>query len=336
MEEKPVSPVVEIPLTKGYVAIVDEIDSDFALLNWYSSVQPHTVYAERLDLSTGTRTIVRMHRLILERVLNRRLKKGEYPDHIDHDGLNNTRKNLRLANSSENGANARLNSNNTSGYKGVTWDKSKRMWAASITVNRKPIHLGRFLNIRDAVIAYNEAAEKHFREFASLNEVPLDTQDVERKMKTVSRRNISGFRGVSWNKKNLKWVSMITVNYKPIYVGTFADLRDAVMAYNAAAIEYFGEKAVLNEVPPPPAEEEIAQLEKLRRDHSTRKNSTGFRGVRRQRARWIAVIMPPGGRQTYLGSFDNILDAARAYNKAAIEHFGAAAVLNDVPPGEAD
>jgi hypothetical protein len=61
--------------------------------------------------------------------------------------------------------------------------------------------------------------------------------------------NTSGFKGVSWSQRNHKWVAQITVSYKNIYLGLFTKKEDAARAYNAAAIKYFAQFAVVNEIP---------------------------------------------------------------------------------------
>lgn len=155
-----------IPLSKTgkhagkYEAIVDAIDSDLAQYNWCVTHR----YAAR----NVKRKLVSMHREILSRKLERELVKGEEVDHIDGNGLNNTRANLRLATRTENGRNGRKRYDNKSGYKGVTWHKDDKRWQAQITVNCKNTYLGSFLNKEDAYAAYCEAAIKYFGEFANL------------------------------------------------------------------------------------------------------------------------------------------------------------------------
>ena len=87
-------------------------------------------------------------------------------DHIDGDKGNNAIKNLRLATCSQNQANRGPNKNNTSGYKGVTWDKKMHKWHAKICYQRKWYHLGRFDDPKEAHSAYSLAASKFFGEFA--------------------------------------------------------------------------------------------------------------------------------------------------------------------------
>jgi len=96
---------------------------------------------------------------------------GEWPpegvDHIDGDRSNNAIANLRAATSSQNSCNRGKQRNNTSGFKGVTWDRSKGMWAAQITVAGKLKSLGRYDNVKDAAEAYRRAARGRHGEFAN-------------------------------------------------------------------------------------------------------------------------------------------------------------------------
>lgn len=89
--------------------------------------------------------------------------------HIDHKNRikdDNRFSNLREANDHENGANCSVSKRNTSGHKGVMWYKRHNKWTASIRVNRKPLHLGYFTDLQDAINARLNAELKHFGEFS--------------------------------------------------------------------------------------------------------------------------------------------------------------------------
>ena len=94
-------------------------------------------------------------------------------DHRDRNGLNCTRKNMRIATRSQNQINRGPQKNNTSGYKGVTWDKQSQKWKAQIKINRAKKHLGDFDNPITAAHAYDSAAYELFGDFAYLN-FPID------------------------------------------------------------------------------------------------------------------------------------------------------------------
>lgn len=160
------TPTVQIPLTQGYNAIVDVEDSDLISRHWYAYVDKTTCYA--ISHCGGRKAKrLRMHRIVMGRVLGRALLESELVDHKDNNGLNNCRSNLRLATNAQNGCNRGLQRNNTSGYKGV--QKCKDKWKASIKVNKQVIYLGRFSDKHDAARAYNDAALKYHGEFACLN-----------------------------------------------------------------------------------------------------------------------------------------------------------------------
>lgn len=155
----------EIKLTQGKVAIVD--DELFEWLNQWkwcyqrNSNAKYTGYATR-HKSNPSKTEY-MHRVIMNP------PKGMDIDHIDGDGLNNQRNNLRICTHAQNGMNRSKNKNNSSGFKGVFWDEITRKWRAIIDRNDKHIHLGRFSDIEDAAKAYDKAARELYGEFAYQN-----------------------------------------------------------------------------------------------------------------------------------------------------------------------
>jgi hypothetical protein len=90
-------------------------------------------------------------------------------DHEDGDKLNNQEYNLRPATRSQNMANVGKRSGGSSKYKGVSWRESRQRWRARIKVGYQEIPCGHFAEERDAALAYDEAAEHHFGEFALTN-----------------------------------------------------------------------------------------------------------------------------------------------------------------------
>jgi hypothetical protein len=114
-----------------------------------------------------------LHREILERALRRRLEPDEVVDHIDGNGLNNCRNNLRPATRAQNRMNSKVSTNNASGYKGVSWHKRRGKWLAQIRIARKRIYLGYFASAEEAHVAYVAAAREHFGEFANDGNRPL-------------------------------------------------------------------------------------------------------------------------------------------------------------------
>ena len=93
-------------------------------------------------------------------------------DHVNGNGLDNRRINLRMATRSQNSANRAgdvRKAGTTSVYKGVSWNKTKQKWVAYIHVNGKTRSIGYFVDELDAAIAYDKAASATWGEFARLN-----------------------------------------------------------------------------------------------------------------------------------------------------------------------
>jgi len=104
-----------------------------------------------------------MHRVILDAPMNMLV------DHINGNGLDNRRENLRICTNTENLRNRGKDRDNTSGYKGVVIKKGEKKFRAQIRVNQKTIHLGSFSTPEEAARAYDDAAREYFGEFAWTN-----------------------------------------------------------------------------------------------------------------------------------------------------------------------
>jgi DNA polymerase III alpha subunit len=157
--------MIEILLTQGQVALID--DEDYELVSqykWHAVKDTNTYYACAYVKRSGYKKI-RMHRLIVKASSELQV------DHIDGNGLNNQKKNLRLANNAQNHHNLRRVVEGTSKYKGVYKHTVNKNWIARITYEGKIVHLGVFKIETDAALAYNKAAVEHFGEFAFINDL---------------------------------------------------------------------------------------------------------------------------------------------------------------------
>lgn len=141
------------------VALVDE--ADFDLVSKYRWKLLRAPGGLKYAFSSKN---LPLHRLLIQ----------DAPHHIDHingNGLDNRRENLRLATARENAANSRMYRTNTSGYRGVHWNKERRKWVASIRDHQKKIHIGAFEHKYQAALAWNIRAKEVFGEFARLNNI---------------------------------------------------------------------------------------------------------------------------------------------------------------------
>lgn len=153
----------EIPLTQGKFAIVD--DEDYERLSqhkWFAMKDTNTFYVARYDTEFK---MIQMHRELLG------LKKYEkrIVDHINRNGLDNRKNNLRIVNISLNSYNKRMLSNNSSGYRGVSWSKPHQQWVSRIGYKGKSIFCGRFNDIKKAAMAYDNKAKEIWGNNAMLN-----------------------------------------------------------------------------------------------------------------------------------------------------------------------
>ncbi len=159
----------EIPLTRGKVAIVDDEDFDrVAQFKWaltcHKERNSPDHYARRSVWQSATKksVTVLMHRFILD------APRDKHVDHINGNGLDNRRSNLRLVTPAQNQQNLRTR-RGKAGFRGVQYDPRKRRHYARIKANNQKIWLGFFDSAEEAARAYDAAAIEHHGEYARLN-----------------------------------------------------------------------------------------------------------------------------------------------------------------------
>lgn len=137
---------------------------------WYFSKENGYLYTKL----PGTSKKITLHRLVMG------FPKGKVVDHIIHEDFqkyDNRKSNLRICNGAENNRNSKIPKNNTSGVKGVRYDKVSKKWLAYIGINNKTKHLGRYVNKEDAIKARKQAEEKYFGEF--MYKQPVEIAEIE-------------------------------------------------------------------------------------------------------------------------------------------------------------
>lgn len=229
-----------------YLATIDDEDYErVSRIKWFAQEENHTVYARaRVQQPDGRYKNIRLHELVM---------RLDFPDadafdHIDGNGLNCTRGNLRPASKSQNAANRHFTRSNT-GYKGVTWDKATGKYRAQ--VNRRGEHYERrFSDLMDAVQWRDEMAFELFREFAVLNQDRdgagklLQASKREKPAKSDTASNLTGVARASGYAD--AWAAFIRIQGKLYYLGRGDDEVKLGRMRDCAAIHYHGAKARLN------------------------------------------------------------------------------------------
>lgn len=226
----------EILLTRDKTTKVDDED--------YEMLAEHTWHLNGGYASNAK--LGRMHRVLMQ------APKGLMVDHANGDTLDNRRENLRLCSNSQNQAN-RQRSRGVSQFKGVTWQKrpsGRGFWKAQLVVRGDVLYLGAFGTDVEAAAAYNVAAQKHFGDFAHMNDLTLSpagrTSSEPHDRKQVLRANPWGFKGVSYDVDRGKWMAQLTYKGVSHLKKRYPTAEAAAQAYDTVAREVFGPEAITN------------------------------------------------------------------------------------------
>lgn len=142
--------IFRIPLSQNKYAIIDKEDFDkIKNMSWYYDSKGYA----------RNRNGIMMHRIVMQ------CPDKIEVDHKNHNTLDNRKENLRICTRSQNQANKQLTATNTSGFKGVSFNKKKNKFSASIRCNGKQFHLGYFSNSEEAHQEYSKKGKELFGEF---------------------------------------------------------------------------------------------------------------------------------------------------------------------------
>jgi len=155
--------VAILRLTQGKHAVVDIADYPWVSGHrWCAHKVRRQYYAcTYLQGQDGKQATLQMHRLLMP--------DAQEVDHINHNGCDNTRANIRACTRAQNQMNGLKHRDGSSRFKGVHWFKAHQKWQSYIYINRAQIHLGLFTSETEAAHAYDAAAREYFGEFACLN-----------------------------------------------------------------------------------------------------------------------------------------------------------------------
>lgn len=235
---------------KGFTVMID--DEDVEIVNshkWYLGKVAFKKYGMHYFNThirvNGHDSSISLHRLIMGCSVG----DGVFIDHIDHNGLNLQKSNLRRCNKAENTRNSNAPICNTSGYKGVSWHKGNQKWRARIKVNQKDRFLCNSDTAIEAARIYDMAAIYFFGDFAHTNfpKEEYKKEDCNIVIKKILTKNYSSkYNGVSYHKKTGKYQASIGIRGKYTYIGLYSTQEEAALAYDEKALEFHKNKAKLN------------------------------------------------------------------------------------------
>jgi len=219
----------EIILTQGKVALVD--DDDYEELNkykWYATVSRNTFYAGR-NTSRNDNEDHKQHAIIMHRVIMNPPPDMKI-DHINGNGLDNRKENLRIVTNRENCQN--LHIQKTSDLPGVHWHDRDKIWRAEIRIGDKRYNLGSYDSEYLASLAYKRACE----EITRIENLKLDIEETNFPYNIdlpIQKPNpkTSKFKGVNWKKDCQKWVAQIKFENKYYYLGLYETEEEASRVY---------------------------------------------------------------------------------------------------------
>lgn len=219
----------EIILTQGKVALID--DEDYDELNkykWFAHASRNTFYAsrnsDRNDSEDHKQHTIKMHRVIMNPPSDMKI------DHINGNGLDNRRENLRIVTNRQNCQNKHVQK--TSDLIGVHWNKRDKTWRSEIRFDNKLYYLGSYSSEYLANAAYSRAYEEVLRmENLKLTSEETDfPYNIGLPLKRADAKT-SRYKGVNWSKSCQKWISQIRFKGKHYHLGVYDTEEEASSVY---------------------------------------------------------------------------------------------------------
>jgi hypothetical protein len=205
---------------KGYDVLIDDEDFDRVMLLKWSKTTKGYFHAYVRGSGGKTPKFILLHRYILN------APDDKIVDHISGNTYDNRKSNLRLCTQTENSKNNKLPKNNTSGYKGVSFDKSLNAYVARIVFNGNVLNLGRYKTAREAFDVYDAKAKELFGEFYRSPESYIHQTKYD-----PEKDKMSDTAGVFRIKQTGKYGSRVMYNKKFRHLGTFDTVEEAHQAY---------------------------------------------------------------------------------------------------------
>jgi hypothetical protein len=162
--------VITFQTSEGIDCLLDDEDADLAQYTWH--IQSRHGPTRQYTASRGLYARAHLRNIITSRKLGRELEEHEECFNKNKNLTDCRRENILIGTRQQIRAHAQKRSNNTTGYKGVSFEKSSGRWVATIKIDGKTKWLGRYSSPEEAARAYNQVAQDLFGEYAWLNDIP--------------------------------------------------------------------------------------------------------------------------------------------------------------------
>lgn len=232
---------------KEYSVLIDEKDLEKVnKYKWFLDTKLY-VYAHRKN-SKGKDSTIKLHRLIMN------CPKGKEVDHINHNTLDNRRKNLRICTHTENMSNSPKGKGKSSKFKCVQYRPNcKLKWEARFSQQGKYKRIGLFSTEIIAAIAYDIYCKKIQKDFANTNKNIFgkyySIQEYQQALIELKRQQdkqkASKFKGVTTKNKR-KWLARICINKKWVYLGAFQTEKEAAKKYDEYVLNHLNHSRKTN------------------------------------------------------------------------------------------